>query len=237
MTQEAIAALRAAINQVYLADENQIMAKLLAYVDNYDPVIVGDCAKSLVGAVRAKKDRQTAIEAFLHEYQLDSEEGIVLMAIAEALLRIPDSRTQDLFLQEKLTHADWRSHLQHSDSFLVNFSTRTLLFTRQFEDHVASSERVFEHLISRLGTPLIRTALKQAMQHLAQQFVIAESIQQAVQRCEQNPAYRYSFDMLGEAALTATDAERYYQSYSEAIATLAEHASSCRYLCQSRHLD
>ncbi|MDD5321238.1 MAG: bifunctional proline dehydrogenase/L-glutamate gamma-semialdehyde dehydrogenase PutA [Methylococcales bacterium] len=226
MTQEAIAALRAAINQVYLADETQIIAELIAYLDNYDPVIVSDCAKTLVDAVRAKKDRQTAIEAFLQEYQLNSEEGMVLMAIAEALLRIPDSRTQDLFLQEKLTHADWRSHLQHSDSLLVNFSTRTLLFTRQFEDHVASSERIFEQLISRLGTPLIRTVLKQAMQHLAQQFVIAESIEQAAQRCKQNPAYRYSFDMLGEAALTATDAEHYFQSYLEAIATLAKQASS-----------
>ncbi len=226
MTHEAIAALRVAINQAYLTDENRIIARLLAYLDKYDPVTVGTCAKSLVEAVRAKKDRQTAIEAFLHEYQLNSEEGIVLMTIAEALLRIPDSKTQDLFLQEKLTHADWRSHLQHSDSLLVNFSTRTLLFTRQFEKHVASSERILEQLISRLGTPLIRTALKQAMQHLAQQFVIAESIQQAVLSCKQNPAYRYSFDMLGEAALTATDADRYYESYREAIATLAKNASS-----------
>jgi RHH-type transcriptional regulator, proline utilization regulon repressor / proline dehydrogenase / delta 1-pyrroline-5-carboxylate dehydrogenase len=226
MTQEEIAALRAAINQAYLADENQIIAELLTHLDNYDPLIVCGSAKSLVDAVRAKKDQQTAIEAFLHEYQLNSEEGIVLMAIAEALLRIPDSRTQDLFLQEKLTHADWRSHLQHSDSLLVNFSTSALLLTRQFKDHVASSERIFEQLISRLGTPLIRTALKQAMQHLAQQFVIAESIQQAIQSCKQNPAFRYSFDMLGEAAITATDAECYFRSYSEAIATLAKHALS-----------
>ncbi|MGR8997809.1 MAG: bifunctional proline dehydrogenase/L-glutamate gamma-semialdehyde dehydrogenase PutA [Gammaproteobacteria bacterium] len=226
MTQEAIAALRADINQAYLADENQTIAKLLAYLDTYDPVKVSGCAKSLVEAVRTKKDQQTAIEAFLHEYQLNSEEGKVLLGIAEALLRIPDRRTQDLFLQEKLTHADWRSHLQHSDSLLVNFSTRTLLFTRQFEDHVASSERIFEQLISRLGIPLIRTALKRAMQHLAQQFVIAESIQQAVLSSKQNPAYRYSFDMLGEAALTASDAERYFQSYMNAIATLAKHASS-----------
>ncbi|MFZ2172108.1 MAG: bifunctional proline dehydrogenase/L-glutamate gamma-semialdehyde dehydrogenase PutA, partial [Methylococcaceae bacterium] len=226
MTQKEIAASRAAINQAYLTDENQIIAKLLAYLDKYDPVTVGDCAKSLVDTVRAKIGQQTAIEAFLHEYQLNSEEGIVLMAIAEALLRIPDSRTQDLFLQEKLTHADWRSHLQYSDSLLVNFSTSALLLTRQFEDHVASSERIFDQLISRLGAPLIRTALKQAMQHLAQQFVIAESIQQAVQCCRQNPTYRYSFDMLGEAALTATDAERYFQSYLEAIAALAKQASS-----------
>ena len=152
------------------------------------------------------------------------------MGIAEALLRIPDSSTQDLFLQEKLTHADWQNHLQHSDSFLVNLSSQALLFTSKFEDHVLLSEKhwfpVFDKLLSRIGAPLIRTALKQVMHYLAEQFVFADSIQQAVQRCEQETAYRYSFDMLGEAALTADDAERYYQSYLSAIIKLAEHASS-----------
>ncbi|MFZ2312900.1 MAG: bifunctional proline dehydrogenase/L-glutamate gamma-semialdehyde dehydrogenase PutA, partial [Methylobacter sp.] len=185
---------------------------------------------TLVNAVRTRKDQQSAIEAFLHEYQLNSREGIVLLGIAEALLRIPDSHTQDLFIQEKLTHADWKSHVQHSDSFLVNLSTRALLFTSQFEDHVLLSGQhwfpVFEQLLSRMGAPLIRTALKQAMQYLALQFVIADSILQAVQCSEQKTTYRHSFDMLGEAALTACDAERYYQSYLAAITTLAEHAPS-----------
>jgi RHH-type proline utilization regulon transcriptional repressor/proline dehydrogenase/delta 1-pyrroline-5-carboxylate dehydrogenase len=225
MTQETITLLREAINQVYLADEHRIITRLLKYQNNYNPAVVDECARSLVDAIRAKT-RQTPIEAFLREYQLGSEEGIVLMTIAEALLRIPDSDTQDVFLQEKLTHADWHSHLQRSDSFLVNLSTRTLLYSGQFEDHVASSKRTLEQLLSRLGTPLIRTALKRAMQHLAQQFVFAESIPQAIQHCGQNPAYRYSFDMLGEAAITATDAERYYHSYIEAIAALAKHAPS-----------
>ena len=152
------------------------------------------------------------------------------MGIAEALLRIPDSQTQDLFLQEKLTHADWQNHLQHSDSFLVNLSSQALLFTSQFEDHVLLSNRhwfpVFEKLLSRIGAPLIRNVLKQVMQYLAEQFVFADSIQQAVQRSEQETAYRYSFDMLGEAALTANDAERYYQSYLSAIVSLSEYARS-----------
>lgn len=230
MTPETIATLRASINRAYLADESEIIAELLACLDVYDPMTVSGCARTLVNAVRAKKDRQSAIEAFLHEYQLNSREGIVLLGIAEALLRIPDSHTQDLFLQEKLTHADWQSHVRHSDSFLVNLSTTALLFTSRFEDHVLLSEQhwfpVFEQLLSRMGAPLIRTALTQAMQHLAQQFVIADSMQQAVQRSGQNMAYRHSFDMLGEAALTASDAERYYQSYRAAITTLAEHAPS-----------
>ncbi len=125
MIPETIATLRAAINQAYLADENEIVAELLAGLDTYDPVTVSDCAKTLVNAVRARKDQQSPIEAFLHEYQLNSQEGIVLMGIAEALLRIPDSHTQDLFLQEKLTHADWQNHVQHSDSFLVNLSSQS----------------------------------------------------------------------------------------------------------------
>ena len=224
------ATLRTAINQAYLADENEIIGELLVRLDTYNPVIVSDCAKTLVNAVRAKKHQQSPVEAFLREYQLNSQEGIVLMGIAEALLRIPDSHTQDLFLQEKLTHADWQNHLQHSDSFLVNLSSQALLFTSQFEDHVLLSERhwfpVFDKLLSRIGAPLIRTALKQVMHYLAEQFVFADSIQQALHRSEQETTYRYSFDMLGEAALTADDAERYYRSYLSAIIKLAEHASS-----------
>ncbi|MDD5580092.1 MAG: bifunctional proline dehydrogenase/L-glutamate gamma-semialdehyde dehydrogenase PutA [Methylobacter sp.] len=231
MTHEKnLATLRTAINQAYLADEDEITGRLLAGLDIYDFIAIGDCAKTLVNGVRKKSGRQNVIEAFLQEYQLNSKEGIVLMGIAEALLRIPDNETQDLLLQEKLTHADWLSHLQQSDSFLVNLSTRALLFTSQFEDHIMLSGQhwfpVFDQLLARLGAPLIRTALRQVMQQLAQQFVIADSIRSAVERSRQNPAYRYSFDMLGEAALTAADAERYYQSYLAAIATLAEHATS-----------
>jgi len=170
MTHETIAALRAAINQAYLADENDCVGELLAGLGTYDPVKVSDCAKSLVNAVRAKKDQQSSIEAFLREYQLNSQEGIVLMGIAEALLRIPDNATQDRFLQEKLTHADWQNHLQHSDSLLVNLSSQALLLTSKFEDHVLLSEKhwfpVFEKLLSRMGAPLIRAALKQVMQYL-----------------------------------------------------------------------
>lgn len=229
MTHETISVLRAAINQAYLADENEIVGELLAGVGTYNPAIVSDCAKMLVNAVREKKEQQSPIDAFLREYRLNSQEGVVLMSIAEALLRIPDSTTQDLFLQEKLTHADWQNHLRHSDSFLVNLSSQALLFTSKFEDYVLLSEKqrfsVFEKLLSRIGAPLIRSALKHAMRYLAEQFVFANSIQQAVQRSEQETKYRHSFDMLGEGALTTCDAERYYQSYLSAIATLAEHAT------------
>jgi RHH-type transcriptional regulator, proline utilization regulon repressor / proline dehydrogenase / delta 1-pyrroline-5-carboxylate dehydrogenase len=230
MALELPGALWADINRAYLGDEGKISAGLLTQLDGYNPTVTSDCATMLVNAVRAKKDQQSPIEAFLREYQLNSQEGIVLMGIAEALLRIPDSYTQDLFLQEKLTHADWQNHLQHSDSFLVNLSSQALLFTRQFEEHVLLSDQhwfpVFGQLLNRIGAPLIRTAIKQAMAYLAEQFVFAESIQQAVERSGQTPEYRYSFDMLGEAALMKEDAERYYHSYLSAIATLAGHAPS-----------
>ena len=100
MTQQSLAGLRKAINQAYLADEKSVIGKLIACLESYDPVSIGQCAEALVSAVREKKHRQSVIEAFLQEYQLNSHEGIVLMGIAEALLRIPDSRTQDLFLLE-----------------------------------------------------------------------------------------------------------------------------------------
>ena len=230
MANESLSALRAAINQVYLADENEIVSGLIAELGDYDSAKVGDCAKTLVNAVRSNKNRQSPIEAFLREYQLNSQEGIVLMGIAEALLRIPDSYTQDQFLQEKLTHADWQNHLQHSDSLLVNISSQALQFTRQFEEQVVLSGQhwfpVFGQLLNRIGAPLIRTAIKQAMAYLAEQFVFADSIQEAAERIQQDKAYRYSFDMLGEAALTADDAERYFQSYSSAIETLSGQATS-----------
>jgi len=229
MTQQSIATLRAAINRAYLADEKDIISELSACLVAYDAGRAGEFAGTLISAVRAKKHRQTATEAFLHEYRLNSDEGIVLMGLAEALLRIPDRRTQDRFLQEKLCSADWQSHLRHSDSVLVNLSTQALSATREFEHRLLSEASwfpVFEQLLSRMGAPLIRNALKQAMWHLALQFVFAESMQDAVQRSEQYPAYRFSFDMLGEAALTATDAARYFQSYLNAIKTLADAAGS-----------
>jgi len=198
----------------------------ISALNGYDPASITECARTLASAVRAKKHQQSAIEAFLEEYQLTSREGIILMGIAEALLRIPDSRTQDLLLQEKLSGVDWQSHLHHSDSLLVNLATRALLFAGDFEAHTHNGSPAFDQLLSRMGAPLIRAAVKQAMQHLALQFVFAETVQQAVQRSEQDPVFRYSFDMLGEAALTKADAERYLNAYRAAIDALAGHAAS-----------
>ena len=218
------------INQAYLANESEMINKLLVYLDDYDAPAIHLQAHSLVAAIRDNQDRQSLVEAFLREYQLDSDEGIVLMCIAEALLRIPDSETQDLFLQEKLTEADWHRHRLQSDSMLVNFSTQALEITGKVEQQFKLTEldhnRIFTRLSSRLGLPVIRIALKQAMQQLAYQFVIAETIDKALAKARQQADYLYSFDMLGEAALTTSEAERYFNAYEQAIDLLANHAKA-----------
>ena len=228
MKQDSLPALRSKINAFYLTDETETVHRLLDFLQDYDTEKIRKSAHKLVETVRKGNSQQTITEAFLNEYQLNSKEGIVLMGIAEALLRIPDAPTQDLFLREKLSGADWREHLEHSDSILVNLSTRALLLSGGIENRLSQRDnnwfQLFDELSSRLGVPLIRTALKQSMQQLAYRFVIAESIEQAMQQGEQHPAYRYSFDMLGEAALTATDAECYYGTYYAAIDALAKHA-------------
>lgn len=220
--------LRCKINLTYLANEPQLVNELLAYLEGYNALAIHDQAHALVTAVRAKKDQQTLVEAFLHEYQLNSAEGIILMGIAEALLRIPDSHTQDVFLQEKLTTADWHKHLLQSDSLLVNFASQALNITGKIEQHFKPEKQqlALSQLTSRLGLPLVRTVLKQAMQQLAYQFVIAETIENALVQATRHPAYYYSFDMLGEAALTANDAERYLNAYARTIIVLANHAQN-----------
>jgi len=224
---------RRQINQHYLANERKLINELLLYLPDYSVTAAHHQAHSLVTAIREKRDQQTLVEAFLHEYQLNSDEGIVLMEIAEALLRIPDGHTQDLFLQEKLSTADWHKHLQHSDSLLVNFATQTLNYSAKIEQQFKLSnlafQSVFSRLSSRIGLPLIRTALTQAMQQLAYQFVIAETIETALQLASQQSSYLYSFDMLGEAALTAGDTERYFNAYAQAITVLAGHANNDLY--------
>jgi RHH-type proline utilization regulon transcriptional repressor/proline dehydrogenase/delta 1-pyrroline-5-carboxylate dehydrogenase len=123
-----------AIHENYLADEKQSLKKILSVIGHYDADAIRRRAWDLVTKIREQKHTQSLVEAFLHEYQLNSEEGIVLLGIAEALLRIPDSQTQDLFLQEKLTEADWDKHLQHSDSLRVNLSTQALLISSRLEN-------------------------------------------------------------------------------------------------------
>ncbi len=220
--------LRAEIDRLYHADETSLVKKLLASVrlELAAADRVNQRARSLVSAVRAKKAEQGLLDAFMQEYDLSSEEGVVLMCLAEALLRIPDDETAEKLIADKLGDADWESHLGKSSSILVNAGTWGLMLTGKL---VALSENtrnrlgtILGRLINRSGEPMVRTAIRQAMRIMGHQYVMGRNIDDALDRAEQkkNRIYRHSFDMLGEAALTAEDADRYQEAYRTAIAAI-----------------
>ncbi len=182
---------------------------------------IAGTARRLVRAVRARP-KPGGLDAFLHEYALSSREGIVLMCLAEALLRIPDADTADRLIRDKIGGADWQRHVGHSDSLFVNASTWALMLTGRLVGAEPDKEdwtEVMKRLLTRSGEPVIRTAMTQAMRILGRQFVMGRSIGEALERAEaaERQGYRHSYDMLGEAARTAADAARYMGSYRAAI--------------------
>jgi RHH-type proline utilization regulon transcriptional repressor/proline dehydrogenase/delta 1-pyrroline-5-carboxylate dehydrogenase len=220
--------LREVIDRHYHADETKLVKKLLdsARLEPQAMVRVNQRACSLVRSVRSKKAEQGLLDAFMQEYDLSSEEGVVLMCLAEALLRIPDDETAEKLISDKLGEADWDAHIGKSSSVLVNAGTWGLMLTGKL---VALSENTRNNfrttlgrLINRSGEPIIRTAIRQAMRIMGHQYVMGKNIDSALDRALQkkNRNYRYSFDMLGEAALTAEDADRYQAAYRSAIASI-----------------
>jgi RHH-type transcriptional regulator, proline utilization regulon repressor / proline dehydrogenase / delta 1-pyrroline-5-carboxylate dehydrogenase len=222
------APLRAAITDSWAPDEAAHLSGLLAQarLPDADRHAVQAAAADLVRRVRVRATDQGAIEAFMRQYDLGSEEGVLLMCVAEALLRIPDQDTADRLIRDKLGEADWRRHMGQSDSVLVNASTWGLMLTGHLVDLADDTRRdvhnAFKRLVGRVGEPVIRLAVRQAMRIMGHQFVMGRTIDEALARSRKggNAAYRYSFDMLGEAALTAHDAQRYLQAYREAIAAI-----------------
>ncbi|WP_426683827.1 bifunctional proline dehydrogenase/L-glutamate gamma-semialdehyde dehydrogenase PutA [Xanthomonas translucens] len=218
-------ALRAAITAAWLKDEAEHVRELLeqARLPAADQAKVQALAADLVTRVRARAQDQGAIEAFMRQYDLGSEEGVLLMCVAEALLRIPDQETADKLIRDKLGDADWKKHMGESDSVLVNASTWGLMLTGklvQINDLTrADVSGAFKRLIGRVGEPVIRLAVRQAMKIMGHQFVMGRSIGEALSRSKKgdNAHYRYSFDMLGEGALTMKDAQRYLDAYRQAI--------------------
>ncbi|MGN6111868.1 MAG: bifunctional proline dehydrogenase/L-glutamate gamma-semialdehyde dehydrogenase PutA [Luteimonas sp.] len=224
------APLRAAITAAWARDEAEHVGELLAVAraprpgwGEPDRAAVQATAADLVRRVRARAADQGAIEAFMRQYDLGSEEGVLLMCVAEALLRIPDAGTADRLIRDKLGEADWKRHLGQSDSVLVNASTWGLMLTGHLVDLADDTKRdvhgAFKRLVGRVGEPVIRLAVRQAMRIMGHQFVMGRTIAEALGRSRKgdNAAYRYSFDMLGEAALTAADAQRYLGAYRMAI--------------------
>ena len=226
--------LRAAIAAAYLADEASCVDGLLAEAE-FDAAAqqrIQQRAYELVSAVRRRQRQESSLDAFLHEYDLSSQEGIVLMCLAESLLRIPDAETADRLIRDKLSKGIWDKHLGHSHSLLVNASTWGLLLTGHLVKwNTGRPQDLGEslgRLVARLGEPIVRLALKQAMGILGEQFVMGRDIEEALIRSRQKDErlYRHSFDMLGEAALTYQDADRYTEAYLDAVAALAADASA-----------
>ncbi len=194
-------------------------------------------ARDLIAAVRQTDERKPGLDAFLHEYDLSSQEGVLLMCLAEALLRIPDTGTADDLIRDRLARGQWDAHLGSSSSLLVNASSWGLLLTgRLLSPEVADSsaaEELLKRLVVRAGEPLVRVALQQAMQLLARQFVLGRDMPEALRNSDaESPALRYSYDCLGEAAHTAEDVERYYQAYLGAIEQVAKMVRSSAPLCE-----
>ena len=218
------------INDNYLADEQSIVRALAAEADPGEAARenIMKTAAQLVRAVRKNTKNDGGIEAFLKTYDLSSDEGVLLMCIAEALLRIPDADTADRLIADKITSAKWQDHVGSSDSLFVNASTWGLMLTGKIltldEIEKGNPARLLGKLVSRAGEPVVRTAMRQAMKIMGHQFVMGRNIGEALKRAMKSTdlPYRYSFDMLGESALTAADAQRYLDNYHDGIKSIAE---------------
>lgn len=224
--------LREAIAVCYHQDENEVVDRLLieAALPQSSLDRIKETARRLVREVRSRRLDKGGIDAFLYQYDLSSTEGIALMCMAEALLRIPDAATMDDLLRDKITAADWASHVGQSESFFVNAATWGLLLTGKILSPEENLDRPvksgLKRFIERSSAPVIRQAVKQAMKLLGRQFVMGENIEDALKRSStgEEQGYRYSFDMLGEAARTAKDAERYFNAYNDAIIAIGRYA-------------
>ncbi len=219
-----------ALNADYLADEATVVARLLAAAA-WSPgqgEAVSAQAATWVRAVRGLAEQQSPLDALLREYDLSTQEGVLLMCVAEALLRIPDEDTAEKLIADKLGGANWQAHLGRSESVFVNASTWGLMLTGKIIRPQAEGDAVsgLRRLVNRSGEPVIRLALRHAMRMMGGQFVMGQSIASALRRAgrQRQSGDRYSFDMLGEAALNQADADHYFQAYAQAIAAVGKAA-------------
>jgi len=219
---------RTRIQKTHLKPQSQVIDDLISAASIPDDLRgrTGVRAAKMVTAIRDNSD-PGLMEVFLAEYGLSTDEGIALMCLAEALLRVPDHDTIDALIEDKIAPSAWGSHLGKSSSSLVNASTWALLLTGKVLNDKTGMASTLRSAVKRLGEPVIRAAVGRAMKELGAQFVLGETIKEAVKRGKKKEAegFTYSYDMLGEAALTAKDAGDFFDAYADAIAQLA---SECR---------
>lgn len=214
----------------YAPDDTEIAARLLqaSHLSPPQEARIDRSATRLIEAIRKRDDRLGGVEDMLREFALSTKEGLALMVLAEALLRVPDARTADQFIEDKLGEGDFIHHETKSTAFLVNASAWALGLSARVIQPGETPDGTIGRLVKRLGAPAVRTATRQAMRLMGNHFVLGETIEQALERGRprsgQKP--RYSFDMLGEGARTAADAKRYFEAYASAIETIGKAAGN-----------
>src|SRR3984957_5571569 len=210
----------------YAPDDCTIAAALLQTADlgAEANARIDRTATRLIEAIRASDDRLGGVEDMLREFALSTREGLALMVLAEALLRVPDARTADQFIEDKLGQGDFVHHETKSSGFLVNASAWALGMSARVIVPGDTPQGTIGRLTKRLGVPAVRAATRQAMRLMGSHFVLGETIEAALARAHAHTALRYSFDMLGEGARTAADAERYFNSYASAIEAIGRAA-------------
>lgn len=213
------------ISPLYMVSEDQWLQELipLAQPSEREEPLIKESASELIERVRADKNAIQMIDALLLEYSLDTKEGILLMCLAEALMRIPDAATADALIRDKISVADWKSHLKNSDSAFVNASTWGLLLTGKVVTMDTKKDgepsNVINRLVNKMSEPVIRQAMNQAMKIMGHQFVLGRTITEAQKngKSSTEKGFTYSYDMLGESAITSADADKYFKSYVMAI--------------------
>ena len=217
------------LRDAFLADESRTLDALIP-VARLSPdanARATATARALVEAVRTRQQKHSGMQSFLTQYDLSSQEGVLLMCVAEALLRIPDAATADKLIKDKFSQGDWKKHLGASDSLLVNAGTWGMMLTGKLVaptvDSFADVGGWLTRLAAKAGEPIVRASLRQGMKLMAEQFVMGRNIEDALQRADSDDQakYRHSYDMLGEAAMTAQDAERYFIAYKDAIKAIS----------------
>jgi RHH-type proline utilization regulon transcriptional repressor/proline dehydrogenase/delta 1-pyrroline-5-carboxylate dehydrogenase len=220
---------RQSISEAYLADEDEAALGVIASpsMTPAQAIATEALARDLVLRIREGRNGTSGVDAFTQEYALSSEEGVMLMCLAEALLRVPDAETQDRLIRDKLAGHDWERHLGHSRSTFVNASTFALMLAGHVVEIVDTArwdfDAIWRRLVARVGEPVIRQAVAGAVRVLGRHFVLGRTIEEALEEARplQEKGYRFSFDMLGEAAVTRADAGRYLERYRRAVAAIA----------------
>ena len=217
-----------AFQAFYAPPDEELAARLLAGAARESAAEgrIDSRARRLVEAIREKKTGLGGVDDFLHAFSLSTKEGLALMVLAEALLRVPDAATADRLIEDKLAAGRWLDGDIRSTALLVSASAWTLGVAARIIHPGETPETILDAIVRRLGVPAMRAATRQAMRLLGSHFVIGQNINEALARARGHAEFRYSFDMLGEGARTGADADKYFDTYAAAITAIGAHAGN-----------